>query len=703
MKKASLIVSCLILMATTLWASDALSARSKLLLAHRVGHTRTLNASVGDSFKAFITVRGADAIDSLRMIGVRVLGEYDGFITAEIPAACLQEVMSSCAVRQVSLAQTLHLCNDSARYLSNVLPVHQGDCLPSALLGDGVIVGLIDTGIDFNHINFLDANGHSRIRAVYLPEDSTGISPVVDGRVLPGSCYESPEQIASMTADCFNSSHGSHTVGTAAGGYLANGWHGVAPQCDIVVCGMPDSALTDVNVACAVSYIFDYADRVGKPCVINMSIGSNDGPNDGTSFMCRVFESESGPGRICVVSAGNDGNAPVCFHSSLSGPGDTVTTLLRNQWGGLQRNGYVSMWSDRQQVHRSRVVVMNRQTGELEYTSPFIDLLPEDSVFTLSSDIDQAFARYYNGEVLFASAIEDGSEQFDVPGNGRFHSYWVYDVTSVACGHLLGLQYVADEPTALSGWCTKSAFFYTFGLDGVTGGTTSGSISDLATTDSVLSVGAYCSRMSYVDILGAEHVSPGTIPGDIADFSSFGPDERGIARPDVCAPGSLVVSSANRYKLGSDESSMLTPVVLDGMSYPYYVNQGTSMSAPVLSGAIALMLEVNPSLGVADVRRVLSRTSLRDDFVESGDPARWGYGKLNVAAMIDDVVTNTLLSGDVNNDGEVNIADIMAIVEVILSPSVNHNAARLIRADVNRDSEIQVADINAVINIILNK
>ena len=218
MKKASLIVSCLILMATTLWASNALSARSKLLLAHRAGHTRTLNASAGNSFKAFIAVSGVDAVDSLCMIGVRVLGEYDGFIAAEIPADCLQGVMSSGVVRQVSLAQTLHLCNDSARCLSNVLPVHHGNGLPSALLGDGAIVGLIDTGIDFNHINFLDADGRSRIRAVYLPEDSTGISPVVNGRVLPGSCYETPEQIASMTADCFNSSHGSHTAGTAAGG-----------------------------------------------------------------------------------------------------------------------------------------------------------------------------------------------------------------------------------------------------------------------------------------------------------------------------------------------------------------------------------------------------------------------------------------------------------------------------------------------------
>lgn len=704
MKKASLIVTCLILFAATLWATEVFNARSKLMLAQRDRNAETLRAVKADYSKAFITVNGADAIDALRDIGVRVLGEFDGFVMAEIPLGRLHQVASMEPVRQVALAQPLHLCNDSARYLSNVLPVHQSDGLPVALLGEGVIVGVIDTGIDFNHINFLDDNGQSRVCAVYMPEDSTGTAPVVGGRTLPGSCYETREQISALTADCFTSSHGTHTTGTAAGGYLANGWHGVATKCDIVACGMPEDALTDVNVACAVSYIFDYASRVGKPCVINMSIGSNDGPNDGTSFLCRVFESLTGPGRVCVLSAGNDGNAPVCFHASLSAPGDTVTTLLRNQWGGMQRNGYVSMWSDGPQIHRTRVVVINRQTGALEYASPMMDILPADSVYTLSSETDLAFAQYYNGDIMFANAVENDSDDSGLqPGNGRFHSYWVYDVTSVVAGHLLGLQYVADSPTMLSGWCTRSAYFYTFGLEGITGGTTAGSISDLATTDSVISVGAYCSRTSYVDMTGEEHVPSIDSQGDLAAFSSFGPDERGIARPDVCAPGSVVISSGNRFNQESDVSSALATVDIDGMSYPYYANQGTSMSAPVVTGAVAMMLELNPSLGVADVREVLNRTSTRDVYVESGDPSRWGYGKLNVAAAIDDVIRNTLSRGDVNNDGEVNIADVMAIVELILAPSASHDPARIVRADLNHDAEVQVADINAVIKIILNQ
>ena len=692
-------MSCLALFAASLWAmTDALSARSRLMLAQCVGSNQRLNISTVHSYKAFIAVRDAGAIDSLCLMGVKVLGEFNGFIMAEIPADLLNDVASARAVRHVSLAQPLHLCNDSSRYCSNVAPVQHGDGYPSPLLGDGVIIGIIDSGIDFNHINFMDENGRTRICAVYMPEDSTGTSPFVNGHLLPGSCYETPAQIAALTTDCENSSHGTHTTGTAAGSYSANHLQGVAPHCDIVACGIPEDSLTDVNVASAVSYIMDYAERVGKPCVINMSIGSNDGPNDGTSFMCRVFEAVSGPGRVCVVSAGNDGNEPVCFHSTLAGPADTVMTLLRNRWGGMQRNGYVSMWSDGSQVHHTRVVVINRQTGSLEYASPLVDILPDDSVFTLSSENDPAFARYYIGEITFASALENVSEQSD----GRFHSYWAFDVTSVEAGHLLGLQYVADVPTSLSGWCTRNAYFYTFGLEGITGGTTAGSISDLATTDSVISVGAYCSRRSFIDCEGREHSIAGT-PGEIASFSSYGPDEKGQARPDVCAPGFIVVSSGNRYNQEMTDLSVMTePVVVKDETYPYYVNQGTSMSAPVVTGAIALMLQMNPSLGPADVREVLSRTSLRDGFVDNGDSSRWGFGKMDVSAAVNDVIRNTLRSGDVNNDGEVNIADITAVIDLILNPLAAADVAKLIRADVNRDAEIQVADINAVIRIILN-
>ena len=705
MRNCALILLLMLLCALSVWAaSPRLSVTSRAALAHQVSRAGRLAPASGsrDSYQAFVSVDDSLVIGSLRRNGVKVNALFDGFAVVTIPADALMDVATLSGVRQVSLARQLHLCNDSARYLSNVDILHTSTSHVVPLMGEGVIVGMIDVGIDYNHINLCDSNGRSRVRAVYMPMDDTGVAPVVRGDTLPGSCYETPEQIALLTTDYASSSHGTHTTGTAAGSYRQNGYHGVAPEADIVVCGIPSPELTDANIANGVSYIFDYADRVGKPCVINMSLGSNGGPNDGSSFLCRAFESLTGPGRICVVSAGNDGNVPICIHHAIAGEGDTLTTLLRNAWGGLQRQGFVSMWSDGLQQHRSRLVIINRASGDLEYASPFLGFLPEDSVYTISSDNDPDFARYYTGEVIFATGLEPG---YDASGlfepEHRYLSYWLLDATSNQAGHLLGMQYVADEQVNLAGWTDRNCYFYTFGLPGVTGGDSAGSISDLATTDSVISVGAYCSRASYVDRSGNTVNISGCHPGDIASFSSFGPDEQGVARPDICAPGMALLSSASRYDTVAGRDRWPAPVMLDAEEFPYYSNQGTSMSSPVVAGTVALMLQVNPALGPSAVRELLQRTSVVDPFVANDGYGRWGSGKLDAAAAVDAVIGDTFLPGDVNNDGEVGVADVMALIDIILADKAGCDTLTLLRADVNHDCEVLLADLNALIDLIL--
>ena len=410
-RRSKLTMLGLAVMAMTAWASAPLSVASRLLLSHRPSSIRTADLS---THQAFIAVNESACLDDLRRLGVEVDAVFDDFVTARIPANCLPLVTETAGVTCVSLAQPLHLCNDSSRYFSDVAPAHALHGQLGSFTGQGVIVGVIDTGIDFNHINLRDSVGRTRVRAVYLPVDSSGRHPVINGYELPGSCYEEAIEIAKLTTDVNASSHGTHTLGTAAGSYRGNGLHGIAPGSDIVACGMPEEQLTDVNIANAVRYIFDYADRAGKPCVIKMSIGSNSGPNDGTSFLCRAFSSLSGPGRICVLSAGNDGEFPVCFRYQMRCETDTATTFLRNRWGGLQRQGYVSMWNNGPQEHRNRVVIVNRSTGELEYASPVVGTMPEDSIFTISNESDPAFAAYYSGTLCYASGVEP---QFDQEGN----------------------------------------------------------------------------------------------------------------------------------------------------------------------------------------------------------------------------------------------------------------------------------------------
>jgi hypothetical protein len=76
---------------------------------------------------------------------------------------------------------------------------------------------------------------------------------------------------------------------------------------------------------------------------------------------------------------------------------------------------------------------------------------------------------------------------------------------------------------------------------------------------------------------------------------------------------------------------------------------------------------------------------------------------LDAAATVDDVIKHTLIPGDVNNDREVNIADVMALIDIILNGEGGCDALMLLRADVNHDSEILLADVNSIIDKILSK
>ena len=137
-----------------------------------------------------------------------------------------------------------------------------------------------------------------------------------------------------------------------------------------------------------------------------------------------------------------------------------------------------------------------------------------------------------------------------------------------------------------------------------------------------------------------------------------------------------------------------------GVEYPYCPDLGTSMSAPVVTGAVALWMQANPNLSTADVRDVLKHSSRRDVQVIHGDPARWGYGKLDVYKGMRYVLHIEDKNGDVNNDGEITVADINAVIGIILGGKTDEDTRR--RADVNNDGEITVSDVNAIVEFIMH-
>ena len=654
-----------------------------------------LAQNIGDKpYEAFIKLGNNYLVESrLKTAGVTITAKYDGFVTGWVKAGVLPStLMEIDGVEHVSPALQLVTYCDSARYFSRVDAVHEGNRLDMPYLGEGVIVGIIDCGIDFNHINLCDINGATRVKAVYMPLDTTGVQPVVKGTTLPGSCYETPTEIAALTTDDETVTHGTQVAGIAAGAYRENGWYGMAPEADIVACGIPEDELTDVRVANCISYINDYANRVGKPYVVNISLGNNVGSHDGTSYLDLVLQQMSGPGKIFVVAAGNDGSEQVCAHAAIRNQQDTITALLKGYFNGFYRSGYVNAWSKEGKPFNTRLIVADSRNGEILYQSRALGATVSGIEAVFSTDTDSLLAQYYTGSVALKCMIE---------ANKRPSSLCTVDMMAKSGNYVMGIQYFTPLETEISIWTSQYAPISDYGFSWAIDGSAVGSINELATTDSVISVGSYNSRQTVPLRDGSPYYRQNSEPMEISYFSSYGPDENGIARPDVCAPGSVMVSSANRYDVDAPNIRYWQPSAwVNGVEYPYCPDLGTSMSAPVVTGAIALWLQANPMLSAGDIRNILKKTSYKDQNVINGDRPRWGNGKLDVAAGMRYILNIFDLIGDVNGDAEVNIADINVLVNVVLGGDVD--ASIRLRADVNRDNEVGIADINTLVNIILD-
>jgi len=646
-------------------------------------------------YEVFITVNDQLNEQVLSDAGATITSKYQGFVTAMVRSDVEEDIIRAIpGVDHVARAITLFTTSDSARYLSRIDPVLVGRNYESPYDGQGVIVGVIDCGFDFNHINMCDANGSTRVKAVYMPLDDNGISPIINGVQLPGSCYETPEQIAQLTTDDPNATHGTMVAGVAAGSYRGNGMYGAAPAADIVACGMPETELSDVRVANCISYICDYAKRQGKPCVINISLSSNVGPHDGTSYLNRVCKQFSGPGCVFVASAGNDGLTPVCVHRDIASELDTVTTLLSGFRDSQMRKGYINAIAQNGKPFKTRFVVVDTQSGKLLYSSS--DMSVDDKGYSsmmISSDQDNMLATYCLGTVNMTGGLNE---------SGNPSSIYDLNIATRSRNYALGIQFNSDDDCKLAIWTSMYAYFNQYGFSWAEHGTESGSISDIAAIDSVISVGAYNSKQYLPLDEDSYYLRPNLPPMYLSEFTSFGPDENGINRPDVCAPGSMVYSSCNRHVEIPNLAYWVPSTWVNDVEYPYGAALGTSMSAPVVAGAIALWMQADPTLTAAGVRDALRHSSYRDEPVltTKDSEIHWGTGKLDADAGMRYVLHIEPKNGDVNNDGDVNISDINAIIDILLGGLVDNDTFR--RADVNSDREVGISDLNALIEIILN-
>jgi len=341
--------------------------------------------------------------EQLKALGVIVEEDFDSFVTAAIPVDKIEKVAALDAVKEIEVAKIVYDHTNMAKYYTNTNDVLNFSTdaiaarLPYSFTGKGVIVGVIDGGIDFQHTMFSDTSGVSRIKRAYMATNSYTIRQY--------------DNISDLTTDYSYKSHGTHTASIAAGTPITvDGvtYGGMAPEADIVLAGLGYYS-TSTNIANSIKRIFNYADSVGKPCVINISLGSHDGPHDGTGSIQKVFSQYAGenPNHIICISAGNDAANYGAVHNQGMGSNDSpFSTII---YGYAQSNtsylnkyyrGYIWVYprvTDTKLAIQFHVV--NTSTDSILWTSDVItssaDSVPGiKTYFTASPKLKLYYDRY---------------------------------------------------------------------------------------------------------------------------------------------------------------------------------------------------------------------------------------------------------------------------------------------------------------------
>lgn len=467
---------------------------------------------------------------------------------------------------------------DASRTLVQGAPVHAGTNLGSAHHGTKALVGIVDVGFDLGHPAFFDSNGTSRIVRVWDHTNASGKPP---SGFSTGSLF-SGTAIASLGRTGSLSHHGTHVAGLAAGRTWApsgGDWWGVADDARIVLveCGSGCKSMND-----GVKYIYQLADSLKLPAVVNLSWGNLNGPRDGKGTDCVLMGSMTGPGKLAVVSAGNSGGQ--AGHAVHTFAGDTARLSLQVSTG-VETSGQdtirkvffneVELWGDSALTYKSWVEFLDT-SGTLLTTSTI-----ETAGRTIPKNLSQTLL--LGKDTMWVTGLLEKRS-----GKGGTQ----YSISTTRPGTLLRVGMTATTGTV-------NAWVWEDGLEFLTADPAKcpkcivpdhdHMLSDKATCPNVISVGA---------------VDPS---GTATWFTSKGPGYAARPKPDISAPGLEIVSSLN--------SGVNNGWQVAGTSgaYTWGPMSGTSMSAPLVAGTLALLLEQDPTLATDSAWKLLKGSATVHD------------------------------------------------------------------------------------------
>jgi minor extracellular serine protease Vpr len=566
-------------------------------------------------------------VDDLQEFGAFSKDVVNGVATGVVAIDVLGQLASVPGVLYIQAGEMGAPTMDNARQQTWVDWVHQGFQLPQSYWGQNVVIGIIDQGFDYTHPNFYNEAGTVyRVKRVWeqMATSGTPPSPFTYGRELA-----SQSAILNAQRDVIDGSHGAHVAGIAGGGggTVNTSFRGVAPQSDLVFVSTP---MTLAAIADGIQYIMSYANSVGKPCVINMSLGLHIGPHDGMSAFDQYCDGMVGAGRLLVGAAANDGSKAIYLGKSYSMVDTIMYTCVQFTGGSPLTSGSttIDIWGNAGQNYWVSVNVFNSNTGQFEDWTPYIaansnntynyNLYDDDPFFPDLCQVSIATSLYplnnkRNVQIMINHSAQDDSYRW-------------------AMIEIVGF----NVQTKMWAW-GGGAVFTNAGYNApVLSGSTSSTMGEIGGTgNAIISVGAYTSKNAYSAFSGGSGQIdfPGT-QGAIASFSSKGPTADGRTKPDITAPGNVVMSSVNRFDNNYTSSSpYVVSGVTDGTNSWWFAGMsGTSMAAPVATGILALWLEAAPWLTQAQAKALAKNNAWTDSHTGSigvNGSNTWGWGKID--------------------------------------------------------------------------
>ena len=567
--------------------------------------TESLNVGYSAEIRSWeLIVKYHGSLDRLREQNIVVEELIAGYAILTVPEALVDTVSDTPEIEYVEKPKRF--------YYGQTFPAGTS-CFPPVTMrtpflnGGGVLLAVLDSGINWDLEVFRKADGSTRIRYLWdqtVSEETASMryGKMPDGFSL-GTEYTAEEINAALQMPALDryrripsrdlSGHGTAVAGIAAGRSADGLYTGAAPEAELIVVklglpgnsgGVEEGFLRTTEILRGVTYALWKARQLNMPLVINLSFGNSYGSHDGSTLLERFLDNASEIGKTVIcVGSGNEGAARGHFAGNI-----TRDSRVELAVGNYERSLNIQLWKNYSDVFRIRLQSPGGEEAELTTNI-------QGGKYTLK--LEQTRILVYLGEPLpYAVAQEIYLEMIPVTGSYINAGIWTIRLEPVMT--VTG-QYYLYLPAG-NGRGDSTGFYRS---------TPQVTLTVPSTAAKVITVGAYDPVYdTYADFSGRGYAD---------STRTIGVAAAGLTKPDLVAPGVNIQAP--------DVYGTFTPTT------------GTSFATPIVSGAAALLMEWgivrgnDPFLYGEKIKAYLRKGArpLRGEMEYPND--RVGYGRLCVA------------------------------------------------------------------------